>query len=1534
MKNKKLGANPKMHEPDRKGQLGFDFELSFDTWCSHLTVNCLRSRTPFSEFLAKSMKPCCSRSAASSAVFPLPVPFENPFDRMPKGVSSRVRKRIHFQRAMHCVVMALNFWHCGGDFSVLSQLHRTPTSVHSAIFGRIRSLLRADGQFPKFRVIGAGRRFPQLVARLREATEFVTRTGVSSQPYSKQFSGAEVVIDNSVLPELEPYRDADPSRIKLKGKGHWDITDFLPDSLCMPYREPLVIFDDRIPEVWEYPKVRESPSQIADIAKVWDINGLLFLHDEVPPRHEWVRIFGCYKDLKNDRQIGDRRGRNACEKKVSGPSVELPAGSDLCDILMDCRKQSLHVSVTDRSDFYHQIAVSKARASTNTLGPGFAAELVSDTQAFASFQARARQKHSRLSHGDDLFFGRPCKKARPGILFASFDSILQGDHAGVDFACAAHAQLLRDRGLLDASVTVTGAAPVLSEEVFQGLVIDDFFSISLEPKLSEKRSRSAKAFDAAQVAYESFSLLGSPDKDVRDASRAKVIGAEIAADGNALRFNCPSVAAPAQKRFGLSWISLQLCQLSHTTDSLHLSLLGGWTSVLMFRRPFMSILQHAFHLVPGAEISERYAKLVSLPRRVATELVLLSCLAPLIKTDIGTPYCDRLFSTDASSDRGAVVSTTVTPDVYAALYRCCKNKGSYTRLLSEEESLAYQFGFGSTPSDFVSKTVPKPLAFRFSFIEIYAGSAKVTRFVSELGYSVGPPIDLSVSPEFDMQESHVASWISWLISERLILGFMIEPPCTTFSIMRRPALRDLDFPFGFNPDDEQTKVGNVLGQRGFQMLAIGFRSGVVGLLETPNSSKLKNMPSWKSLAARACVFTTRCDSCRYGSVHLKSFKFLSVGFRPKHACLRCCCAGPHVQVQGSYTKKSATYTDLLAKALAQDFVDAFESMLRVSFEPDCSEPRGLENQLVNEVAISSKWEVQSSWAFRRPSHINLLELKSLLRLVFDLVKKKKAVRFVAFVDSIVTRGSVSKGRSSSFAVAAILRQICSLCVVGGLHAVTPFVPTRHNVADDPTRDRLPRPPCVGFGACSWERPDLFALARLPPLTRWASNWVRLVLMLADHLRLLSFDRSLLRKPQFDFDSTLGFPGEGPLCLASLCSVVFGLCCVPLLCPTTMRFCLRVLPVAWLFVCLSESGPRGCHGAFIAPRNEADRQRASTRNSLGPLPVGRQVLPVTQTNRETYLQTFYAWCSSQQLEIEALLENCWENLEDINRILVAYGRALYAAGRPHAHYIECINALTGRKPILRRNLQEAWDLGFSWVRQEPSAHHVAAPFQICLAMLTTCLLWGWTRTAGAIAFCFGGLLRPGEMISALRKQLLLPSDVAGSTPYALLSILEPKTRFRAARHQYAKVDIPDVLRVLEVAFSKVHPSAKLWPFSGQTLRSRFQTLMRAIGLPVSNFNGMKPLDLGSLRAGGATWLMQTTESTDFVQRRGRWINGKVMNIYLQETTAIQYLKSLPTNVVEKVMILAKVFPEVLEKAELLTSCVIPTQSWFILFSKPS
>lgn len=240
-------------------------------------------------------------------------------------------------------------------------------------------------------------------------------------------------------------------------------------------------------------------------------------------------------------------------------------------------------------------------------------------------------------------------------------------------------------------------------------------------------------------------------------------------------------------------------------------------------------------------------------------------------------------------------------------------------------------------------------------------------------------------------------------------------------------------------------------------------------------------------------------------------------------------------------------------------------------ESDCIDTKGLENQLVNYVAISSEWKVHASWAFKRPSHINLLELRPLLRLVSDLVKQRKSVRFVALVDSLVTRGAFGKGRSSSYAVASILRQISALMIAGGLYGVTPFAPTRLNVADDPTRDRPPRPPCVGLGSRSWPRSRLFALARLPHLRRRCANWVRLVLFFVDPEKFLPFDRSnrslRLVLTRLWVSLARGLPISVDFALYS----VALLSCLLAFCPLFVRGP-RVVPVVLLLVCLSLSSP--------------------------------------------------------------------------------------------------------------------------------------------------------------------------------------------------------------------------------------------------------------------------------------------------------------------------------------------------------------------------
>ena len=309
-------------------------------------------------------------------------------------------------------------------------------------------------------------------------------------------------------------------------------------------------------------------------------------------------------------------------------------------------------------------------------------------------------------------------------------------------------------------------------------------------------------------------------------------------------------------------------------------------------------------------------------------------------------------------------------------------------------------------------------------------------------------------------------------------------------------------------------------------------------------------------------------------------------------------------VQGALTKKSAIYVNDLAEALANIMEKGITRLARFEKALMSEDALGFESQLINELALSSAWTCNSIWNFRITAHINVLELEAVVRLVGRLVAKGVSKRVVVLLDSNVIKCAASKGRSSLRALAKALARLAVLSVAGGLYLVFGFCPTRHNPADDPTRDVELRGSIPGIDLAAWDRLDLYRLASLPKLRRWASNWVRLVLCLLGPAALGLTDRSVHRAPPFpyglhaaasappgakampssmEFDSTLGYPGEGPphliCCGRSASQFLFlVICCVLHL----------------------------TYGVLV-PRNAGDIQRLSLRKQRPPLPEGRPVL---------------------------------------------------------------------------------------------------------------------------------------------------------------------------------------------------------------------------------------------------------------------------------------------------------------------------------------
>ena len=139
-------------------------------------------------------------------------------------------------------------------------------------------------------------------------------------------------------------------------------------------------------------------------------------------------------------------------------------------------------------------------------------------------------------------------------------------------------------------------------------------------------------------------------------------------------------------------------------------------------------------------------------------------------------------------------------------------------------------------------------------------------------------------------------------------------------------------------------------------------------------------------------------------------------------------------------------------------------------------------------------------------------------------------------------------------------------------------------------------------------------------------------------------------------------------------------------------------------------------------------------------------------------------------------------------------------------------------------------------------------------------------------------------------------------------------------------------MIRLAFIDISENSFLWPYSAQTLRLRLKQVLIALKLQADSLFESRALDLGSFRAGGATFIIQATEDGDLLQRRGRWANRKMMEIYVQEVSAILYLKRVPEDIRHRVLQIAGAFPQFLAEAWKLKQAKIPENVWYLLFSK--
>ena len=1451
--------------------------------------------------------------------------------------------------------MALNYLHDGPSFGRLELLGRRPNPVQQRVHERLWALV-ATCDTPGGEPFSAvpGRSGTEFLARLQELEHFAEHSvhlQVDSyvdgpEDFELKKVGSCKLSEDS-LP-VKPYSSLDSSRLKLVGRGNWNLADYLDDEFWMPFQEPRILHHGFPLDFSLGPNFKKEPKEEnLQLALLWSANGLLALTHSPPHQGSFSRVFNAFKSSTQDRQIGDRCMANQAERHLPGPSQNLPIGFMIAGIHVPPGFRVCG-AITDRKDFYHQAKVSRERPMTNVLPFSYPLSLFEGTPAHHDYVATLRKKKTRESGGDNLGH-RPSGLLLPDSskVYPCFQSLFQGDHLGVEFALSSHACLLEEVGLLPQHRRILGNHPFPRGPVYEGLVIDDYFALAVEPvRSSPQLSPAVECFQKAVSHYDSCGVLGSPEKDIAGSFHFKVAGAEVNSSNPALSRGLVTVAAPVQKRLSLAVLSLRIAALPVLSSALASRLAGNWTSVLLYRRCLTCLLSRVYGFSSG--VGTVPSDVFELSRKAADEFVLASALSFLAATDVTQPYHDKVFATDASLGKGALVARPVDRRLSEVLWLGGDKRGAHIsldgpfrealRICGEEAEEAQEYKPGPG----------RALDFSFDFVEVCGGAAGTSAYLAAWGFSVMPPIELSDSPHFDLRDLKVVEWLCNMLKSKRLRSIMLEPVCTTFSPAAHPCVRSYSMPQGFCRSDPKTLTGNIIAFRCLFLAWYASICDVPCLLEQPRLSKMAWLSVWRMLVGQKGFEEAIAASCQFGSPHRKEFRLLIWKLSRDFLDVRCPGGHQHIPIQGAYTKPSAVYVDELAKHFAKAFSTALDRDARA--EADSPVFEGIESPICNDLLVSGKWYEVLTWHWRHSSHINILESHSFLTLLRYLAREGSGCRFCALMDSRVAKGSHAKGRSSANALMPSLQKAAAIQVACGLYPSLGFAPTKLNVADDPTRDVPLR---ETDGLCISELLPLDCVADLHSfgLSKFAARWVRLVVLVglstgADAAAALSSDDSSEDFWTLDF-SSVASAAQSLFGLCQSCAFAFGLCllcfvlCSPVSSPQGGRFgsSWTFLFIAQLILAFGErNGFHGmqplplalfltpCHGMPLAPQTAEELGRAERRASVN-LAADRVLRPQTRSRREALLTDFDVWLLQNSYQsIEFLLEARDIDAENIAELLVCYGRALYYAGKPYGRYSETINAVAARRPAIRKSLAAAWDLAFSWVTDEPGSHHPAMPLAVVLAFSSLALLWGWPRESALFLLAWCGILRVGEILNGLRSDLVLPVDSTAGIDYALFQIRQPKTRGSAAKHQSARVDPVDVIRLLTAVFGKMPGNQKLWPSSGSTLRKRFGQLQHSLGLPLRKSGAFRPFDLASLRPGGATHLLQRFEDGELVRRRGRWLSSRVMEIYLQEVSVATYESRLPPQAHQRINRLAGSFPMILSRAIFLLDSAVPSTSW--------
>lgn len=609
------------------------------------------------------------------------------------------------------------------------------------------------------------------------------------------------------------------SRVKWEHSPSFDPIPFLTDPLVKDaFVDPANV---RLPATkWvDKPKGRVHCSRIEllRLAEKWDTKGAcrIFRVDEVQ-EDEAVGIFTVPKDEHFDRLILNPQRVNARLQSYSHFTKSLAPGSLFSLIRLE-QDQVLRLSADDLAEMYYTVKIPEARAKRNCIGIKFKAHELSHLTCF----------------NPDRHFG---------FCFVALNALAMGDSWAVEFAQQAHHNVLRFvAGCMLDHERVAYRKSFPRSSFMEWLSIDDHIGaqvLSRSEFQSNVRLRDTEVFDRAGEAYTEVGLVQHPKKKRRGVLQGIFLGAEIDGDKGL-------VSAPRDRIASLMLCTMIVARKGCCSPKLLSSLPGCWVHVLLFRRPLLAVLSHAF-----SEGSNRPQNQVfQLSRETRNELCALALLGPVCCSDLRVDVAPVVFCTDASPAGGGICLAEESKTVVAELWRHSEQRGYYTQLLNPSAAILAELGLEHLDDDLPDTSdlvrdssirVPAPVheGILYDCLELFRGEGNWSRAHAAEGFRVHAGVDVKGSSLAfsDMLDDHVFHQLVSLAARGVVRDWHAGPPCYTYGTLRRPRLRSRTHPAGFNINDPLTREQTRLALRTAFLMFIVVQTGLFFSVEQPGSS--------------------------------------------------------------------------------------------------------------------------------------------------------------------------------------------------------------------------------------------------------------------------------------------------------------------------------------------------------------------------------------------------------------------------------------------------------------------------------------------------------------------------------------------------------------------------------------------------------------------------------------------------------------------------------------------------------------------------